>query len=111
MSNNNNYLINNNKLQLQSNRIKQIYFDEITGKLVILDSNENSYQCDIYGDKKPQFLPYVSGYANYTERKEKGLELNLKTKFNDTMYRPQTSKIKSFKVFKKFFVAFLFRKI
>lgn len=91
MSNNNNLSTNNIKIKLQSNRIKQIYFDEITGKLLILDSNENSYECDIYGDKKPQFLPNVSGFATFAERKKKGLELNFKTKIIENIYKPQTS--------------------
>jgi hypothetical protein len=75
------------------NRIKQIYFEEISGKLIILDTSENSYECDIYGDKKSQFLPNITGFSSYNKRKEMGQEMNLKNKFKSTIYRPQTSKI------------------
>lgn len=48
--------------------VKQIIFDEQTGRLILSDNNNNHYFCDIYGRKKTTFLPYISGHCTYKER-------------------------------------------
>lgn len=45
---------------------KEIYFDEITGEIMLVDENHN-YLCDIYGDKKSSFKPNITGYCNYNQ--------------------------------------------
>jgi hypothetical protein len=49
---------------------KQITVDEQTGKLILSDSNNNHYKCNIYGDKLTEFLPYISGTITRQERKQ-----------------------------------------
>ncbi len=46
---------------------KEIYFDELTGDIMLCDENYN-YLCDIYGEKKSSFKPYITGYCDYNER-------------------------------------------
>lgn len=50
---------------------KLIWFDELTGDLILYDETNNPFKCNIYGDKLPTFLPYVSGAASFNERKQK----------------------------------------
>ena len=50
---------------------KLIWFDEVTGDLILNDESNKQYKCNIYGDKLPTFLPYISGMASFKERKEK----------------------------------------
>jgi hypothetical protein len=50
---------------------KLIWFDEVSGDLILYDESNNPYKCNIYGDKLPTFLPYVSGCSSFKERKEK----------------------------------------
>jgi hypothetical protein len=52
--------------------IKQIYFDEDTGKLMLSDGDNHHYLCNIYGDKLTEFIPNVSGCLT---REERGLHL------------------------------------
>lgn len=46
---------------------KEIFFDEITGEIMLCDENYN-YLSDIYGEKKSSFKPFITGYRNYQER-------------------------------------------
>ena len=46
---------------------KEIFFDEITGEIMLCDENYN-YLCDIYGEKKSSFKPYITGHCNFSER-------------------------------------------
>lgn len=48
--------------------IKQIYFDEDSGKLYLADDQNNNYLCNIYGDKLTEFVPGVSGVVSQSER-------------------------------------------
>lgn len=41
--------------------IKQICFDPDSGRLILSDSDNNHFLCDIYGEKTKSFIPYVSG--------------------------------------------------
>jgi hypothetical protein len=45
---------------------KQIFFDDITGEIMLVDENHN-YLCDIYGDKVSSFKPNITGYCNYKQ--------------------------------------------
>ena len=45
---------------------KEIFFDEITGEIMLVDENHN-YLCDIYGDKKSSFKPNVTGCCNFKQ--------------------------------------------
>jgi hypothetical protein len=71
-----------------SSNFKQIYFNELSGNLSIIDSDNNNYECNIYGDKKPNFLPDVSGTNT---NKRRGLSINYA--YEGNFYNPQTSKI------------------
>jgi len=72
---------------------KEIYFDEITGDIMLCDENYN-YLCDIYGEKKSSFKPYITGHCNYKER--------LGKYSNDTSYTIEKNQliglVKNFKV-------------
>jgi ribosomal protein S21 len=48
--------------------IKQIYFDEDTGRLMLSDNDNNHYLCNLYGDKLTEFVPGLSGVASQKER-------------------------------------------
>jgi len=51
--------------------IKQITFNELTGKLILSDDMDNHYYCDIYGNQIKKFLPGITGRSNNcTKRKE-----------------------------------------
>jgi hypothetical protein len=51
--------------------VKQIIFNEESGRLILSDDNNNHYICDIYGKQKPCFLPDITGCLNNKERIEK----------------------------------------
>lgn len=78
-----------------SGQFKQIYFNEHNGKLFILDSKNNHYHCNLYGEKKPKFLPNITGFSTYKERVEEHKQnLNLNNTLDKSLYRPQHSKKK-----------------
>lgn len=76
-------------------KIKQIYFEENSGKIFLFDNHNNTYECNIYGDKCVKFLPGITGFANFSERKQQFEETLPQMNFNyDTkLYRPQQSNI------------------
>lgn len=49
--------------------IKNICYDNESGKLILIDNKNNHFLCDIFGRKKKFFLPNISGIANPIERK------------------------------------------
>jgi len=57
--------------------VKQIIFNEESGRLILSDDNNNHYLCDIYGKKKPCFLPDITGCLNNKERLGKSNNNNL----------------------------------
>jgi hypothetical protein len=71
-----------------SSNFKQIYFNELSGKLSIIDSQNNFCECNVYGEKKPHFLNGVTG-TNKNERTHLSKNYNLQGEF----YNPQTSKL------------------
>ena len=67
--------------------IKNICYIPDTGRLILSDSENNHYLCDIYGNKNPEFVPYISGCISGSSRK-KLLPLSLSI--------PQTTKNKNY---------------
>ena len=52
---------------IETNRhplIKNICYEADTNKLMINDSENHHYLCDIFGRKKKKFLPYITGMLN-----------------------------------------------
>ena len=49
--------------------IKSINYDDQTGNLFLIDNKNNHFLCDIFGRKKINFIPSISGIANADERK------------------------------------------
>ena len=50
--------------------IKQICFIADSGRLILSDSDNNHFLCDIYGNKTKKFFPYISGSVNGRRRNE-----------------------------------------
>jgi hypothetical protein len=71
---------------------KQIGFDDITGKIFLVDFDNNSYECNLYGEKIPKFLPNITGFSSYRERLESGNIKNKTFNIDRKLYRPQSSK-------------------
>ena len=57
----------------QPKNFKQIEFNEETGKLNLIDYNNDIFECNIYGEKTPKFNLNISGIVNYKKREEKNL--------------------------------------
>lgn len=49
--------------------IKQINFEESSGKLIVTEDNDTQYYCDIYGEKIRSFLPEITGQRNSPVRR------------------------------------------
>ncbi len=80
------------KEELKPVFLKEIYFDEITGKIIIHDSNNNDYECNLYGEKITKFLPNVTGLLNFKERNEKKHYINIVSDDDSRkIYHPQKS--------------------
>lgn len=74
--------------------MKQIWENERTGALILSDSSNNHYKCNIYGDKLTEFLPGISGTASYQERAIKLPMANLKVDTNQ--YIPSVRKFEGY---------------
>ncbi len=48
--------------------IKQIEYNEETGKLYLIDFNNDLIECNIFGEKIPQFHMNIAGTSNYSKR-------------------------------------------
>ena len=48
--------------------IKNICYNQDNGRLILSDSENNHYLCDIYGNEKTKFLPNITGYASFHSR-------------------------------------------
>lgn len=84
----------------ETNIIKQIYYDETTGKVTIYDKLNNNYSCNMYGDKLPKFLPRITGFANFKERKDYMEMINV-NEIDRSIYRPQNTKFEGYFQFPK----------
>ena len=49
--------------------IKNISYENDSGKYYLLDNKGNNYICDIYGRQKPEFKENISGFINGNQRK------------------------------------------
>ena len=49
--------------------IKQICYNPDNGRLILSDSENNHYLCDLFGRKHPEFLPDITGTVNNKNRK------------------------------------------
>jgi hypothetical protein len=78
---------------MKENSFKQIIFDEITGTLNLIDDGNNSYQCNIYGERSSRFLPNITGFASFKQRKNYNIDCEIKSECEENLYRPQNSKI------------------
>ncbi len=64
----------------QLKNIKQIEYNEETGKLYLIDFNNDLIECNIFGEKIPQFHMNIAGTSNYSKRLKNNYnieELNL----------------------------------
>ena len=50
--------------------IKEIYFDNNTGKLTLFTSGNNHFLCNLYGNPVIKFYPNITGVANAKQRNE-----------------------------------------
>ena len=50
--------------------IKEIYFDNDTGKLTLFTSDNNHFLCNLYGNTVIKFYPNITGIANAKQRNE-----------------------------------------
>ena len=68
-----NKTMENNKQPL----IKNICYETDSNKLMINDSENHHYLCDIFGRKKTKFLPYITGMINRNKIRNLSQEKNL----------------------------------
>lgn len=72
--------------------LKEIYFEEVSGKIKIHDSNNNDYECNMYGEKLTKYLPNLTGFIGFKERKELNQFENPVTfDKSNQIYHPQKS--------------------
>ena len=77
--------------------IKELYFDDISGKVMIHDSNNNDYECNIYGEKLNKFLPNITGFISAEGRKELKINKSLDNKDETKdLYHPQGPKFEGY---------------
>ena len=78
---------------MSNHSFKQIIRDELTGKLKIIDNENRSYNCNLYGEKSPEFLPNVSGFSSFGDRKKINVLKEINLDLDRSLYRPQNSNI------------------
>ncbi len=88
--------------------IKQIIFDEQSGKLFLSDDKNNHYLCNIYGQKKTSFLPDITGIYNAPQRKninnndiDDPLYQDIYPQNKSQMYLPTTRRFEGYVPFSK----------
>lgn len=82
--------------------IKQICFDNDTGRLILSDSENNHYLCDIYGHRQKCFFPYISGSINGEQRIKQNLMTSLTSKSHHHQGLSYLPTIKKFEGYSKF---------
>ena len=55
---------NNELIKEQEPIIKNVYFDDESGKLYLIDNQNHQYLCDLFGRKKTKFLPNITGFQH-----------------------------------------------
>ena len=74
---------------IETNRqplIKNICYETDTNKLMINDSENHHYLCDIFGRKKKKFLPYLTGMLNRNKNQNLSQEKKSLTYFYTTNF-------------------------
>ena len=84
--------------------IKEICYNPDNGRLVLSDSENNHYLCDLFGRKYPEFLPDITGVENGKNRKKLAplsfnSQITIPTNQNFTEYYPT---IRRFEGYSKF---------
>jgi hypothetical protein len=93
--------------------IKQINFNQLTGKLILSDDMDNHYFCDIYGNQLKKFLPGITGSPNNSTKRKDLFDIsegrdnrsniyapaNFKNKNNFLPYLPITNKFEGYSKF------------
>ena len=73
--------------------LKEIYFDDIHGKIKIHDSKGDDYECNLYGEKITKFLPQITGFIDFKLRNEMGhFDYPIIKDESSKIYHPQKSK-------------------
>ena len=60
-----------------------------SGKRILIDSNGNKFECNLFGKKITKFNRNITGKANYSCRLHSNLIEKITNDFDDKMYRPQ----------------------
>ena len=85
--------------------IKQINFEESSGKLILTEDDNTQYYCDIYGDKICSFLPEITGQRNSPVKRSEltrdKLGQNLKPNIRNSsgLYLPIINKFEGYSKF------------
>ncbi len=80
----------------QPKNFKQIEFNNETGKLYLVDYNNDIFECNIFGEKNPQFHIDITGTSNYTNRVKSKLIEELKLNPEPDIYFPQIKKFEGY---------------
>ena len=80
----------------QPKNFKQIEFNEESGVLFLIDYNNDIFECNLYGEKNPQFHLNITGISNYSTRLKKNLIEEVKLIPEPEMYFPQISKFEGY---------------
>jgi hypothetical protein len=77
--------------------VKQICYDEQTGRLILSDSDNNHYLCDIFGERKKEFKIGITGVATNRHFEKKNLKINFNEDVNS--YLPMIRKFEGYSHF------------
>jgi hypothetical protein len=74
----------------QPKNFKQIEYNEEKGKLFLIDYNNDIFECNIFGEKIPQFHINITGTSNYSKRLKNNFIEELK--LEPDVYFPKLNK-------------------
>jgi len=80
----------------QPKNFKQIEFNKESGILNLVDYNNDIFECNLYGEKNPQFHLNITGISNYSTRLKKNLIEEVKLIPEPENYFPQISKFEGY---------------
>ena len=80
----------------QPKNFKQIEFNQESGILFLIDYNNDIFECNLYGEKNPQFHLNITGISNYSTRLKKNLIEEVKLIPEPESYFPQISKFEGY---------------
>lgn len=78
----------------QPKNFKQIEYNEETGKLFLIDYNNDIFECNIFGEKIPQFHINITGTSNYSKRLKNNFIEELK--LEPDVYFPKINKFEGY---------------